>query len=162
MHLATKGFSRTSVPKPIKKRLSVSGYIKQIRIFLRKCVPCEHSHKFNLPSLSLLSQETKDTNHEFTQSASPACNMSIVHIFMLQSQICIYVPLQRLSQITLSEKTHQLYYCSVLMAPAVISTCYGKKKKKKKEKRTIASCKVVNNLFFLYINLYENNITYVL
>jgi len=41
------------------------------------------------------------------------------------------------------------------MSSAVISICY-------KKKRSRASCKAINNLFFLYINLYENNITYVL
>lgn len=80
----------------------------------------------------------------------------MVHIFMLQSQIYMYVPLQILSDLTIRQK-YKLYHCLVLMTLADMSMCYGKKKKR----RTRAIYKVINNLFFLYINLYKDNITYV-
>lgn len=102
------------------------------------------------------SQETKDTKDKFTQSASRASNMSMVHIFMLQSQIYMYVPLQRFSQTSLSDKntssTTGLYWWHLQIFPSVMG---------EKKRRTRAIYKVINNLFLLYINLYEDNITYV-
>lgn len=77
------------------------------------------------------------------------------HLHASKPNVQICSSTETLSHHIIRQK-HQLYYWLVLMAPAVISICY-----KKKKRTTIASCKGINDLFFLY-NLYENNITYVL
>lgn len=78
---------------------------------------------------------------------------SRLHASKPNLHVCSFIEI--LSDLIIRQK-YKLYYWLVLMAPADISICYGEKKK-----RTRAIYKVINNLFFLYINPYEDNITYV-
>lgn len=77
---------------------------------------------------------------------------SHLHASKLNLHVCSFIEI--LSHLIIRQKC-KLYHWFILMTPADISICYGKKR------RTRAIYKVINNLFFLYINLLEDNITYV-
>lgn len=118
---------------------------KFLWMLMQICLPSPH-----------FSQEIKDTTTSLpSQHHLHATCLWFTSSCFKAEFTCMF--LYRFSQTSLSDKntssTTALFWWHSQICPSVMG--------KKKKRRTRAIYKVINNLFFLYINLYKDNITYV-